>query len=70
MGVLPKTVVKRLLTEKGGGMRVSSTALERAVDAAEDYIAQLAQEAQALAESDRRKTIMDQDIDGAREKLR
>ena len=37
--------------------------------AAEDYIARLAREAHASAVSDKRKTIMDSDIDKARARL-
>ena len=39
MGELPNAVVKRLLSKHGDGLRVSGSALERAVAAAEDYIA-------------------------------
>ena len=69
MGELPKAVVKRLLAKHGGGLRVSGSALERAVAAAEDYIARLAAEASASAEGAKRKTVMDSDIDTARAKL-
>ena len=69
MGELPNAVVKRLLTKHGGGLRVSGSALDRAVAAAEDYIARLAAEAQASAEGAKRKTVMDSDIDTARAKL-
>ena len=50
-------------------MRSSSSAVDLAVGAVENYIARLAQEASALAEKDRRKTIMDGDIQKAREIL-
>jgi histone H3/H4 len=50
-------------------MRVSGTAIEKAVAAAEDYIGRLAREANASAVADKRKTIMDSDIDKARAKL-
>ena len=50
-------------------MRVSGSALDRAVAAAEDYIARLAAEASASAEGAKRKTVMDSDIDTARAKL-
>jgi histone H3/H4 len=50
-------------------MRVSGTAIEKAVAAAEDYISRLAREAHASAVADKRKTIMDSDIDKARAKL-
>jgi histone H3/H4 len=53
MGDLPNAVVKRL----------------RAVSATEEYIARLAREAQSAALSERRKTIMDGDIDKARAKI-
>lgn len=69
MGELPNAVVKRLLTKHGGGLRVSGSALEQAVAAAEAYIARLAREAQASAESNKRKTVMDADIEAARAKL-
>jgi histone H3/H4 len=69
MGELPNAVVKRLLGKHGGGLRVSGTAVDKAVEAAEDYIARLAREAQASAEADRRKTVMEGDIDKARAKL-
>jgi len=69
MGALPNAVVKRLLSEHGGGLRVSGTALERAVAATEDYIARLAREASSSATAAKRKTVMDSDIDTARAKL-
>jgi histone H3/H4 len=50
-------------------MRVSGPALDRAVEAAEAYLARLAQEAQASAEDNKRKTMMDADIDAARAKV-
>ena len=69
MADLPNAVVKRLITKYGDGMRVSGTAIEKAVAAAEDYIGRLAREAKASAVADKRKTIMDSDIDKARAKL-
>ncbi len=69
MGELPNAVVKRLLTKHGGGLRVSGTALERAVAAAEDYIARLAAEAEASATANKRKTVMDSDVEEARAKI-
>jgi len=69
MSELPNAVVKRLLVKHGGGLRVSGAAIDRAVAAAEDYLARLSREAQAAAEADKRKTIMDNDIDKARAKL-
>ena len=69
MGELPNAVVKRLLSAHGGGLRVSAGALQKAAAAAEDYIARLAREAQASAESEKRKTVMESDIDAARAKI-
>jgi histone H3/H4 len=69
MADLPNAVVKRLITKYGDGMRVSGTAIEKAAAAAEDYIGRLAREANASAVADKRKTIMDSDIDKARAKL-
>jgi histone H3/H4 len=69
MADLPNAVVKRLITKYGDGMRVSGTAIDKAVAAAEDYIGRLAREANASAVADKRKTIMDSDIDKARAKL-
>ena len=69
MGELPNAVVKRLLTKHGDGMRVSGSALERAVAAAEDYISRLAAEASASASAAKRKTVMDSDIESARSRL-
>ncbi len=69
MGDLPNAVVKRLLNKHSEGLRVSGPALERAVTAAEEYIARLAREAQSSALTERRKTIMDGDIDKARAKI-
>lgn len=69
MADLPNAVVKRLIAKYGDGMRVSGTAIEKAVAAAEDYIGRLAREANASAVADKRKTIMDSDIDQARAKI-
>ena len=69
MGELPNAVVKRLLGKHGGGLRVSGSALDRAVAAAESYIERLAVEASASAAANKRKTVMDSDIDAARAKI-
>ena len=66
---LPKAVVKRIMTEAGGGTRVSGSALEAAVSAAEDYLGRLAKAAQESAEENRRKTLMDADIANARARV-
>ena len=69
MAELPGAAVKRLLTKHGGDLRTSSSAVQMAVAAAEDYIARLAQEASQNAQNEKRKTIMDGDITRAREAL-
>ncbi len=69
MAELPAAGIKRLLSKHGGELRSSTSAVNLAVAAAEEYVARLAQEAGALAEKDRRKTIMDGDIQKAKELL-
>ncbi len=66
MAELPGAAVKRLITKAGGDMRVSASALKLAVAAAEDYISRLAREASSSAAGERRKTIMDGDVQKAR----
>jgi histone H3/H4 len=66
---LPKAVVKRIMSEAGGGMRVSGSALDKAVDAAEDYLARLAKAASESANDNKRKTLMDDDIANARQRV-
>ena len=66
---LPKAVVKRVLSEHAGGMRVSGSALEKAVEAAEQYLQRLAGAANRSAEENRRKTLMDADIENARREV-
>ena len=69
MAELPNAVVKRLLSKHGGGLRVTGSALTLVVEAAEGYIARLAQEAQASAEANKRKTVLDGDVEAARLKI-
>ena len=69
MAEIPNAVIKRLLTKHGEGLRVSASALDKAVAATEDYVARLAREAHASAAADKRKTIMDADIDSGRAKI-
>jgi len=69
MAELPNAVVKRLMSKHGGGLRVTGSALTLVVEAAEGYIARLAQEAQASAEANKRKTVMDSDVEDARAKI-
>ena len=67
MAELPGAGVKRVLVKNGGDFRVSASALQLAVEAAEDYLARLARSAVENARQERRKTIMDGDIRRARE---
>lgn len=69
MGALPKAVVKRILSEHAAGMRVSGTGLDAAVAAAEGYLERLAKAAQESAEENKRKTLMDADINSAKARL-
>lgn len=69
MAELPGAAVKRLISKHGGDLRISASAVALAVAAAEDYLARLAREASSAANGDRRKTIMDGDIQKAREAL-
>jgi histone H3/H4 len=66
---LPKAVVKRILTESAGGLRVSGSALDAAVAGAEEYLSRLGKAAQESAEENRRKTLMDADISAARQRV-
>jgi histone H3/H4 len=67
MAELPGAAVKRLITKHGGELRISATALQLAVEAAEEYIGRLARAAAAAATAEKRKTIMDGDIRRGRE---
>ena len=69
MGALPSAAVRRILAEHGGGLRVAGAAINKAAEAAEEFLAGLAREAQASAVADKRKTVMDYDIERARVKL-
>jgi histone H3/H4 len=69
MAELPGAAVKRLLAKHGGELRTSASAVQLAIQAAEEYIARLAQEASGCAQKEKRKTIMDADIKRAREVL-
>jgi histone H3/H4 len=70
MSDLPNAVVKRLITKTAGNLRISGSAIDLAVAAAEDYITRLARQAEASALADKRKTIMDSDVQKATEELR
>jgi histone H3/H4 len=67
MAELPWAAVKRVIAESGGELRISASAVQLAVAAAESYLARLAREASANALREKRKTIMDNDIQKARE---
>jgi histone H3/H4 len=67
MAELPGAAVKRLVVKHGGEFRISGSALQAAVAAAEDYIGRLARAAAASAQDGKRKTIMDADIEKARQ---
>ena len=67
MADLPNASIKRLLTANSDGLRTSSSAVQLAAAAAEAYVARLAREAGANAARERRKKIMDEDINKAKE---
>jgi len=69
MADLPAAAVKRLITKHGGDLRISGSALQLAVEAAEQYIARLAREASGAAAVEKRKTIMDSDVQKARQSV-
>ncbi len=67
MAELPGAAVKRVISQSGGELRISGSAVQLAVAAAESYLGRLAREAGANATREKRKTIMDADIQRARE---
>ena len=69
MAELPGAGVKRVLTKSGGDLRISASALQLAVQAAEEYLGRLARAAGESARGERRKTIMDGDIRRGRESV-
>lgn len=69
MAELPGAAVKRLISKHGNELRISASAVQLAVEAAEDYLARLARQASDAAQRDKRKTIMDGDIQRARESV-
>jgi histone H3/H4 len=69
MAELPGAAVKRVISRHGGELRISGSAIQLAVQAAEDYLARLARAASDSATGERRKTIMDGDIRRARERV-
>ncbi len=67
MAELPGAAVKRVISKGSGDLRISGSATQMAVVAAEGYLDRLGREAGANAVRERRKTIMDADIQKARE---
>jgi histone H3/H4 len=69
MADIPGAAVKRLISKHGGDLRISGSAVQLAVQAAEEYVSKLARAASDNARNEKRKTIMDADIRRAREVL-
>jgi histone H3/H4 len=67
MAELPGAAVKRVIAQGGGDLRISASAVQLAVAAAESYLSRLARAASENATREKRKTIMDADIQRARE---
>lgn len=65
MAELPTAPVKRIMM-KQGIQRISPGAVAIAANAAEDLLAALADKALRSAQADKRKTIMEADVDAAR----
>ncbi|MDD1728450.1 MAG: histone family protein [Methanospirillum sp.] len=68
MADLPIAAVTRI-AKQNGAERVGSDAAEALVKMAEDYIAQLAREANKLAQHAGRKTIKQEDVEMASQSL-
>ena len=68
MADLPTAPVKKIMM-KQGLQRVSAGAVAMAQNAAEDFISALAQRALRSAQADKRKTVMEADVDLARKEL-
>ena len=69
MADLPIAPVKRIM-KAAGVDRISGSAANKAVLVVEAYIKDLGLAAKQLAEEDKRVTVMDGDIDGAKERLK
>ena len=65
MADLPSAAVKRILM-KVGIQRISPGAVGIATNAAEDILTALAEKALRSANADKRKTVMEADMDSAR----
>ncbi len=68
MAEIPSAPVKRILMN-AGIERISPGAVAIAVNAAEDVLAALAEKALRSARADKRRTVMEADMDAARRAL-
>ena len=59
---MPKAVVMRVLTSMPVACGCHGSALEKAVEAAEEYLARLAPRREPVRRGEQRKTLMDADI--------
>lgn len=69
MAELATSHVKKLVTEKSGGMRISATALPEAIDAGAAFLRKLGEVAGSIARGYHRKTIMPEDIEAAMKQI-
>ena len=69
MAELAASKVKKLLTEQGEGIRVSSGAIPVATEIAADFLRKLGIRAASIARANGRKTIMDEDIQSAKKQV-
>ena len=69
MADLPNAAVKRIVAKAGGDLRISASAVGLAAAAAEAYLTRLGREAASRVQEANRKTIMDEDVEKARERL-
>jgi histone H3/H4 len=68
MADLPNAAVKRILLASGVP-RISATAVSMAADAAQQFLQQLARAAVENSNNAKRRTVMDDDVAAARERL-
>lgn len=69
MAELAASHVKKLILEGAGDMRVAGAAVPLATTAAATYLKKLGERAAAIARAERRQTIMDRDIESAKQQL-
>jgi len=69
MSLLPQSNTRKLVMEKTGELRISASAVSCATEAAADYLRRLGERAAGVARSYGRKTIMDEDIELARQQM-